>query len=452
MARIDLPKGVTGSENLPRTRRLLQNLINTGEGRVIARPGINQLTTTGKVARGQFKWNGSLYQVVSDSLIKITNTTTGANSTVGTIDGSAVIRTAIGFNHAVIVVKGGKSYTLDKLDALTDTSGNSNFVPFDDVTHINGRFVYIPSDGSPAKFSDVGAGQTIQGTSFFDAEELPDSNNGVFNFRNTLYICGTDSIQPFSDEGRSPVPFVSIKRSRILNGFISGLLEYNNTFLFIGREKDQDVGIYALSQGGAGKISNEYIDGILITYTETELQTAIASRYKWRGFDVATFTLPNHSFGYFGGEWHLLETIVDGDSGPWKGGFITAFNNEYFSASDDKIGKLANVNTDFGNPVTYIVDMGFEQENGEAFTCQAIELGISQGYNSSVGSVALMMSRDNVLYGPPVFRNLGDLGEYDKTLRWNPPGGLGHYQPFMGVRLYSAESIDFSADYLVAHL
>ena len=67
MARVAFPEGFTGVENVPRTRRSLQNCFNNLKGQVINRPGITQLNTTGKVARGQFVWNGSLYQVVSQS-------------------------------------------------------------------------------------------------------------------------------------------------------------------------------------------------------------------------------------------------------------------------------------------------------------------------------------------------------------------------------------------------
>ena len=88
MPRVAFPAGFLGVENLPRTRRSLQNCFNNLDGKIIAVPGITQLNTTGKVARGQFVWNGSLYQVVSQSLIKITNTLTGAFSTIGTISGA----------------------------------------------------------------------------------------------------------------------------------------------------------------------------------------------------------------------------------------------------------------------------------------------------------------------------------------------------------------------------
>ncbi len=447
MPNIPFPLGIEGEEDIPHTRRLLQNCYNV-DGRIIGRPGISQLNTTGKVARGQFVWNGSLYQVVSQSLIKITNTTTGAFSTIGTIAGNAVIRSAIGFNTAVILVRGGNIYTLDKSDVLVVISGNANFKTSDDVAHINGRFVYIPTNGDPAFFSDVGAAGTVQASSFFDAEELPDLNNSVFNYKNTLYIGGTDSFELFRNVSTSQV-FGRIDGSRITNGFIGGLLEYNETFLFIGREKDQDFGIYAIGQGFAPKISNSSIDLILSTYSQSQLKEATSSRFKWRGRDIATFTLPGDSFGFYAGNWFVLDTVFDGISKTWGGGFINQFEGEYFTAFEDKIGKLAKVNKDYGENITRIMDIGFESEG--RFSCQSVTLGISQGFSSSNGSVFLFMSDDNVLYKDPVSRNLGDLGQYSKNLEWNFPGGLGNYDEFMGMRIYTREDVDFSAEKLTAN-
>ena len=155
----------------------------------------------------------------------------------------------------------------------------------------------------------MGAAGTIQSLSFFDAEELPDLNEVCFNFRNTLYIGGTDSFELFRDIGIAPNYFQRLN-ARIDNGYIGGILEYNTTYLFIGREKSQNVGIYSIGQGVAPKISNEYIDTLLDTYTEAELSECISGRIKWLGYDIATFTLARHSWGFFGGRWFELDTRV----------------------------------------------------------------------------------------------------------------------------------------------
>lgn len=451
MPKIELPLGFEGSENLPRTNRTLQNCWNTGNNRILSRPGITQLNTTSSVARGSFEWNGALYQVVSTSLIKITNTETGAFSTIGTIAGSANIQTAIGFNTAVILVPGGNIYTLDKVDALVLISGNANFVASVDVAHIDGRFIYIPSSGDPAFFSDVGAAGTVQATSFFDAEVLPDKNNSCFNLNNTLYIGGTDSFELFRDTGASPVPFQRVTGALIRHGFIGGLLEAENTFYFVGRKKEQAPGIFAIGQGTAPKISNERIDLILAGITEEDLGDCIPGRFVWRGYDVATFAFRSDSFAFVNGNWFILDTIIDEKSQVWGGGFITEFEGTYFTAFNDKIGKLDKVNTDYGERTTKIIGFGIEDPEDEFAAIQSVHLGLSQGFNSASGTVAIRMSKDNVIFNEPVFIDLGLIGVYTAKLEWNQPGGMGMYPGFAAGEIYCTDDIDFSADYLLVN-
>lgn len=442
---LDLPQGYVGSERLPKTLRVLKNSFNTGEY-ILPRPGITSLSTKTGLARGAFVWNGSLYAVYGTSLLKID--TAGATvSTIGTVAGTANIDFAIGFNTAAIVVRAsdGKGYTLDKSDVLTEIT-DGDFVACNSVTHINGRFVYIPFNGDPAFFSDVGAAATIDSLSFFDAEELPDKNKVAFNLKNILLIGGTDSFELFRDVGTSPVPFARLN-ARIQYGYIGGLTEYADTFAFIGREKDQDVGIYIIGAGTAPKISNEAIDTILTTYTETELSVAVPQRFKWRGYDILCFTLARHSFGFLNGNWFLIDTMIQDERFPWRAGFVTHFEQKYYTFFASEVGRLDKINTDYGNDFERTIQFGVYQDGNEAFTAQYLELGVSQGYTDT-GTVGLHLSRDGVLFAQPYFRSVGDTGEYDKKLVWNYPGGLGYYPGFMGVKLTTTGDIEFAADKL----
>jgi len=64
--------------------------------------------------------------------------------------------------------------------------------------------------------------------------------------------------------------------------------------------------------------------------------------------------------------------------------------------------------------------------------------------------VGLALSRNNVEYGEYLFRDLGALGDYTDHLEWNYPGGLGTYDGFMGLRIYTTQSVDFNSNGLFA--
>jgi len=381
--RFDLPRGLTGNPSLPKTQTGFLNCFNNAEDPpvVLQRPGIQLLNTTSGVARGHFNWLDRNFVVKGETLFRV-DETTGNLTSIGTVAGNEPIATSIGFNFAVIVVKGatGKGFTLSVTDTLTEIT-DAQFKSSVSVANINGITVYIPFDGSPAFFGDPGAPGTIQVTSFFDAEQLPDRNNAVFNLSNTLYIMGTDSIEPFRVVTSPTLPFRSVTGGRINNGFIGGLVEYGETFLFIGKEKDQGFGIYAIGQGRAPKISNERIDKILSEHTQAELAEAIPGTIKVQGHFIATFQLRRSSFGFYKGEWFELETVFEGESRPWGGGFIAQLNGKYFTAFEDKLGVFdENLNTDYGERVTRSIKMIFIQEDGNWFGCSRIELGISQGF------------------------------------------------------------------------
>lgn len=456
MAAIPFPDGFDEIKDLPKTKKILVNCYKDQNGNLLGRPGITQLNTTGGVSRGQFEWNDFLYEVVSTRLIKITDVETGAFSEIGEILGSAPIQTAVGFSDAVIVVPGGAIYTLDKFDSLDLISGNANFEPCVSVTHKDSRFVYCPSSGDPVFFSNVNDAGTVEPDSFFDAEQLPDRNNQVFTLKNILYIMGTDSIELFQNRNVLPVPFIRSDAGAMDTGFIGGLLEYRETFVFIGRDKNQDFGIYSIGSGTAPKISNKAIDTILATYTINELSEVVASRFKFQGDDFATFTLRRDSFAFINGKWFILESLDEGTSEPWGGGFITEFQGRYYTSFEDMIGRIDDINTDYGESITRSLQFGVRQPERRWFTMQSASIGISQGFNTGkvvsgetiYGSVGIQVSRDNVLFSEPFFRSVSAIGEYSQILDWNYPGGMGVYEGFMAVRIFTTDNLKFSSDHL----
>ena len=66
-------------------------------------------------------------------------------------------------------------------------------------------------------------------------------------------------------------------------------------------------------------------------------------------------------------------------------------------------------------------------------------------------TVGISMTRNNVLYGPLLYRDLGELGDYTNHLEWNYPGGLGSYDGFMGIRIYTTQNVEFDANGLFAY-
>lgn len=450
MSRFELPKGSEGIDKLPETNKLLQNVFHTHDesNSIISRPGILGLSAPGGLCRGGFNWNGALYYVYSQELRKF-DVETGTHIVIGTIAGDEQVFSARGAVTIAIVAKGTASYTLDKSDVLVDTSLNPSFVPFVSVTAINGRAVYVPLLGDKTVFSDVGDFATIGALSFFDAEVRPDETEFCFTLDNYLYLMGTESIERFKDTGASGNPFKRVGTAFDF-GYIGGFLEIDGAVIFIGRKRNQSPGIFALDANQVVKISNPRVDKILATYTTQELTETISGRINRDGFDIATLTLRRDSLLFFALDWSLLDTVIDEVSRPWIAGFIVEFDNRYYSGFEDKFGIFDDTSFDYGNRITRILETSLSQENMEYMEVDSLELGVSQGFtDGEKQSVGLQTTEDGVLYGPIVHEELGLKGNYAGKLVWEPPGGLGTYEGFMGIRLITRENVVFNADHLI---
>jgi len=451
LARFQLPKGTQGIDKLPETNQLLQNVLHTHDksNSIISRPGIPLIAVVGGTCRGGFEWNGFLYYIYSQELRRIDDVDTGAFTVIGTILGDDQVFSAEGAVTIAIVARGSASYTLDKSDVLVDTSGNANFVPFVSVTAIGGRAIYVPVVGDKTVFSDVGDFGTIQALSFFDAEVRPDETKFCFTLDNYLYLMGTQSVERFKNVPNISFPFQPVGNA-FDYGFIGGFLEVDEAVIFVGRKTGQSPGIFAMDANRVEKLSNPPIDKILSTYTNQELSETISGRINWLGFDIATLTLRRDSFLFFGGDWSLLDTVIDEVSKPWSGGFIVEFDNRYYSGFEDKLGFFDDVNFDYGDRITRIIETSLSEENMEYMTGAELELGVSQGFNAGERqSIGLQTTEDGVLYGPVIYEDLGLIGQYAQKLVWNPPGGLGTYEGFMGIRLITRENVVFNADHLI---
>jgi hypothetical protein len=303
--------------------------------------------------------------------------------------------------------------------------------------------------GDKTVFSDVNAFGTIGAFSFFDAQVRPDNTVFCFTLDNYLYLMGTQSVERFKNVTDPDNPFQRVGTAFDF-GYIGGFLEVDEAVVFVGRKRNQSPGIFALNANQVVKISNPPIDKIISTYTDQELSETISGRINQLGFDYATLTLRRDSFLFFAGDWSLLDTVIDEMSRPWSGGFIVEFNNRYYSGFEDKFGVFDEGNFDYGDRITRIIETSLQQENMEYMTGAELELGVSQGFNSGEAqSIGLQTTEDGVLYGPILYEDLGLIGQYANKLVWNPPGGLGTYEGFMGIRLVTRENVVFNADHLI---
>lgn len=457
---IPFPQGFAAISEFPRLRENLLNLINLGENRIVSRCGIASFATGIGACRGQATFQDELYQISGESLIKIEadGTVTDISTAEALpIAGAAQVRMAAGYTYLVITVKGDRGYAWNGVNLVEIT--DIDYVDSVDVCYINGRWVFVPEDGSPAFCSDALDPLTINSLAFFDAEDCPDKNIGCENIRNRLYLFGEETTQVFRDTGAGNQPFLPVDGASIQTGLVgsSAKVQYMNTVIFLGKDKFQNYGIFMVGSGEAPRVSNPAVDELLNeSYTVDELRECIANRFQWKGSDIAVFRLQRHTlyfvngnFGFFASLATFEEHQLTGNEyTTWRANYITHCYGEYFvgDVQTDDIGKLADLETDYGAQVHKELQTFARGKRGDFFTAQSLEIDGLTGQATPAGTLGLSVSEDGLLFGPRFYISMGELGRRTQRLVFEMIGGLGFYENFMGIRLHTTSNVEFAAE------
>lgn len=446
---VPIPKGYSGVDNLPKQRELLINLFNVDNG-YVRTPGIDSvIAASGDGCRGAITWpvDERAYFVQGTVLYRLNSDETRTN--IGTVSGTADVIFSPGQIYLVILVKGGSAYTYDSVNGF-QTLSDPDYVPSVSVDFINGRHVFVPADGEPAIYSaieDALANEiTIDG--FIDAQQLPDRNRHCVNVKNKLVIWGADSAETFSLGSDVSLPFVPMTGTRIETGYVSGGSRYKGTYVFIGRDRQQDYGIFAIvGQGQAEQISNPAVTEDLNNFTQAEIEAARVNRYKHLGVEFIVWSIGDYSYSFYDGNWIFQDSNLNGtEAGPWRvNGVAFAYGRYYVGdAETNNIGRLSSVATEYGSDVEYQIDTFYRTPKGDHFAPSKVEVDVLTGQNGS--SLGLSLSKDGRVKSDYSYRNLGIVGDYQKRIRWQPSGGLGYFESYMGISLRGTGAVQFSLE------
>jgi len=441
---VPLPLGFLGDEDTPELRESLVNLFNS-QNTLLKTPGVDSFTTGNGACRGAIDFDDEHYQVSGTDLIRIRED--GSKIVIGTIPGTADCVMAVSFIALEIIVKGGGGFSLSSAGVLSSIGGS--FQSSVDVVTINQRFVFVPADGGPLFFTDVNVPTTIPAANFFDAEFLPDRNIGAINLKNDFYVGGEDGFEIFRDIGPTNNPFLRVDGGAIETGYVAAKAFYKNSFVFLGHDRDGSYGFHIMSAGSAPKISNPAVEELLADeYTLRELGTCTSQRITWKGVDMVAFRLPRHTLLYYGTGWSFMQSGIDpaDELQPWDIKFVAVSYGKYITgnAADNKIGIISNAVTEFGNAIERQIDTFIKADPDSYFPIDNIILSCLTGTSKTEGTIGLEISKDNLTFGPQIFRSLAKQGKSQQQVRWD--GGGGVFESFAGLRLRTTADINFSMD------
>lgn len=398
---IPLPTGFKVATDFPKARERLVNCFNVGQNRIMTRPCIAAHTEGLGRCRGQSFYRDRLFQVSEGALVIVPRGASTPVTDLGAIGGADDVILANGHTMMALVPRGGGLYKWENTGGngtLTDISDSPNFLPSIDSAFMDGRWYYVPADGGPVFYSEVGDAGSINPLNFFDAELLPDKNIGIINVRNTLYVLGAESIELFrSGSDLNAVPR-RVQGGQIQSGYIGGRIEYDVSFAYVGRNIDGEAGIFIAGSGRAIKISNDAVDDLLKNYSEAEISLVKSQRYTWHGMDTLSFTFLRDTLAFAGGEWHLQNTLTDkGDEIPWRAVFNTRAYGQYFvgDLETSNIGTLRDIDTDYGEDVIREIYTFFRTLPNSFFTVTSVNLDARAGLVPTIGVVPDVTRREN---------------------------------------------------------
>jgi len=417
--------------------------------------GISLFTTAGtKIMRGHHVMDSIAYSVNGNFLYRINSD--GTSTSLGAITGSGRVSMADNGVQICIVVPSGNAYIYTVsggLVTITDADFTTTLGPSEGVKFKDGYFVHWNNSSAASTkpiffISNLNDGTAYGALDFGTAEADPDAITNIHVHRNQLYVCGKETIEPFQNIGGADFPFQRIRGGLVPKGVKStySVVEFDQSFVFVGSSINERAAIWKFSGGGAIKISTASIDRIMQEYTDTEIADIFCTTYAEDGAFIVNVHMKDRTFAYdaaasaLGGKpiWHERKSKdVNGQLINWRVNHIVEAYGSLLVGDNQgaSIGKMDRaVYTEYGDSMNQVVTTMAIDNEGEPVTFSEMELTChsgSAGATDSEPHVSRSISDDGgYTFGNQTKRSLGKQGEYKKRQIWRKEGQSYRYRVY----------------------
>ncbi len=422
--------------------------------------GISQILTTGQVNqqnRGRQVKAKFPYFLNGETLVRVDKSVDGAGVVtftdvpLGTIPGGELVSTADNGIQLMVLVPGGKGYIINEdaipvFQEITDpdftANGNPQFVVFID------SFFVVTTDTKKFIKSASNDGLSWNALDFGTAEADPDVIVAPIVHRNRLYICGSETIEDFtnSPDPSDPAAFPFVRGGLVVpQGVFAplSLIDAGESFLFVGGGKNEDPGIWSFSGNSAIKISTTAIDIVLGELNSEEVSNISSYKYGKKGAIYYCFKLPKTTFCYntVTGRWHEEKSKIINNKGLTEtigrrvSGVVTAYGLTFCGDTiDGRIGVLdLKTFTEYEEDINRAFSTATIDDKGNVVTVSNLELTVNSGagdFETIDPEVNMSKSINNITFNDEISRSMGKQGEYDKRLIWNRLGRIPRFAIF----------------------
>lgn len=403
----------------------------------IGTPGISQFATAAndKAGRGSFVQKKISYSVNGNRFYRINSD--GTVTDLGTIDGTGRVSMASNGTQICIVVPLLKGYIFTVAGGLvdiTDTVFTTTLGPSEQVVEKDGFFIHFKDQ--KYFISALNDGLTYSALDFETAAADPDEITGIHVNHNILYVGGANSIEPVQIVGGADFPYKRIEGALIQKGVAAkfSLINFANTFVFVGSGSSEQPAIWQFSAGNVIKISTGAIDKVLRSKTQAQIEAIFATTYASRDGFFVNFHLNDRTFTYDSttSVWHERKSKnTSGQLINWRANdIIDAYGiNIVTDNTSGKIGRLDDdLYSEYGTSINRVVSGAFLHNQNQRLTVGQMELTCESGVGNIVApsddpQVTRSFSDDGgFTFSNGTSRSLGKQGEYNKRQIWRREG------------------------------
>lgn len=365
--------------------------------------GLVEITATEGLDRGGINWNGILYRVIGNYLVKVNSD--NSIETIGYV-GNDSLNAIFTYSFDRLAVVSNKElfyYDGTTFEKVTDADLGDVL----DVVWVDGYF--MTTDGEFLVVTELSDPTQINPLKYGSSEANPDPIVSLIKLQNEIYAVNRHTIEVFDNVGGSAFPFARVESAQIDRGCVgtNACCEYLGGIAFIGSKLNESISVWIGANSTSTKISTKEIDYLLLEYTEEELSKVLLESRVDKTHQFLYIHLEDKTLVYDAASSSILGSsiwfVLDSDNGKYKAkNFIWCYDKWIFGdPTFHRLGYLDDsVSTHFNDVVEWEFSTAIIYNESRGAILHQIEL---VGFNpSGTGVISTDYSLDGLNYSKPI--------------------------------------------------
>lgn len=303
------------------------------------------------VVRGGINWLETLYRVVGDKLVSVSND--GTVTELGTVgDDSRPVSMDYSFDRLSITSNQDLFYwnSVSGLVQVTDI----DLGDVKDHIWVDGYFMAI--DDENIVVTELADPTQVDPTKYGSSEADPDPTVAILKLRNEPYVLNRHTIEAYQNVGGSGFPFAVIEGAQVQKGAVGTYMccVYMEQIAFVGSGRKEAISVYLATGGNYQKIATREIELMLSNYNEATLSNLVMESRTFEAHELLYIHLTDitlvydavasRDMGYH--VWFTLGSGIDQYSRYKARYFVWCYNR--WCVGDPSTERMGYVTSDLG--------------------------------------------------------------------------------------------------------